>query len=61
MLHWALCLHVSLVDLLILLGQYFFFFLLVSFGEFQQHSYVYMWGHYGSKVMGVHLGSFSEM
>jgi hypothetical protein len=31
----------------------FFFFLLVSFGEFQKESYVGMWGHYGSRIVGV--------
>jgi len=28
-----------------------FFFLLVSFGEFQQKNYVNMWGHYGSRII----------
>jgi hypothetical protein len=37
-----------------------FFFLLVSFGEFQQENYVGMWGHYGSRIMGVFLRPFSE-
>jgi hypothetical protein len=38
-----------------------FFFLLVSFGEFQQDNYVGMWGHYGSMVMGIYLGPFSGL
>jgi hypothetical protein len=29
-------------------------FLLISFGKFQQENYVGMWGHYGSRVMGVY-------
>jgi len=29
------------------------FFLLVSFGRFQRESYASVWGHYGSKIMGV--------
>jgi hypothetical protein len=37
-----------------------FFFLLVSFGEFWQENYVGMWGHYGSIIMGVYSGPFSE-
>jgi hypothetical protein len=37
-----------------------FFFLLVFFGKFWQESYVGMWGHYGSKIMGVFLGPLSE-
>jgi hypothetical protein len=53
---WAFCLHVSLIDLLFSLKQYFFYFLHVFFGRFQQNSYVDMWGHYGSNVMGVYLG-----
>ncbi len=32
-----------------------FFFLLISFGEFWQEIYVNMWGHYGSRIMGVFL------
>jgi len=36
-------------------------FSFVFFGKFQQQIYVCMWGHYGSKVMGVHSGPFSEM
>ncbi len=31
----------------------FFFFFLVSFSGFQQESYVGMWGHYGSMIVGV--------
>ncbi len=33
-----------------------FFFFLVSFGEFQQKRYAGMWGHYGSRIVGVFLG-----
>ncbi len=52
-LHWAnVCFHVTFVDLFISLGQYLLLF--VSFGEFQHESYVNMWGHYESKVMGVY-------
>jgi hypothetical protein len=39
----------------------FFFFLPISFNEFQQESYVGMWGHYGSKTMGVFSGPLSEV
>ncbi len=37
-----------------------FFFLLVFFGRFQHESYVGIWGHYGSKIMGVFSGPISE-
>ncbi len=37
-----------------------FFFLLVSFGRFRQENYVGMWGHYGSRIVGVFLGPFNE-
>jgi hypothetical protein len=37
------------------MGNIFFFFLLVFLGEFQQESYVGMWGHYGSGIVGVFL------
>ncbi len=35
-----------------------FFFFLVFFNKFQQESYVNMWGHYGSKIMGVFFRAF---
>jgi hypothetical protein len=38
-----------------------FFFLFVSFGEFQQEYYANMWGHYGSKIVQVFLGPLSEV
>jgi hypothetical protein len=37
-----------------------FFFLFVFFDEFQQKSYVGMWGHFGSRVMGIYLGPISK-
>jgi hypothetical protein len=37
-----------------------FFFILVSFDEFQKESYAGMWGHYGFKIVGVFLGPLSE-
>jgi hypothetical protein len=37
-----------------------FFFLLVFFGRFQQESYANMWGHYGSRVMGVYSGPLNR-
>jgi hypothetical protein len=58
MLHWGFCLHGSLVDLLISFKHYLFFFL-DSFGKFQHESYVGMWGHYGSRVMGIYSRPFS--
>jgi hypothetical protein len=30
-----------------------FFFLFVSFGEFRQENYTSLWGHYGSRIVGV--------
>jgi hypothetical protein len=36
------------------------FFLFVFFGGFWQKSYVGMWGHYGSRVMGVYSRPFSK-
>jgi hypothetical protein len=39
----------------------FFFFLPISFNEFQQENYTGMWGHYGSKTMGVFSGPLSEV
>jgi hypothetical protein len=38
-----------------------FLFLLISFGRFRQESYVGMWGHYGSKIVGIFLGPLSEV
>ncbi len=38
----------------------FSFFILISFGEFRQENYASLWGHYGSRVMGVYSGPFSE-
>jgi len=35
------------------------FFFLDSFGKFQHESYVGMWGHYGSRVMGIYSRPFS--
>jgi hypothetical protein len=32
----------------------FFSFIFISFGRFQQENYANMWGHYGSRVMGVY-------
>jgi hypothetical protein len=37
-----------------------YFFLLVSFGRFRRKSYVNMWGHYGSKIMGVFSRPFNK-
>jgi len=37
-----------------------FFFLPIFFGEFWQKHYASMWGHYGSRVMGVYLRPLSE-
>jgi hypothetical protein len=38
-----------------------FFFLHISFDRFQHDSYVSMWGHYGSRIMGVFSRPFSEV
>jgi hypothetical protein len=38
-----------------------FFFLLVYFGGFHHDSYVGMWGHYGSKIVGVFTRPHSKM
>ncbi len=35
-------------------------FLFVSFGKFQQKHFAGMWGHYGSRVMGVYLGPLNK-
>jgi hypothetical protein len=37
------------------------FFLPIFFGEFWQESYACMWGHYGSRIMGVFLGPFGKV
>jgi hypothetical protein len=37
-----------------------FFFLHVSFSEFQQENYAGMWGHYESKIVGVFSRPFNE-
>jgi hypothetical protein len=37
-----------------------FFILSVSFNGFQQESYINMWGHYGSKILGVFLRPLNE-
>ncbi len=36
------------------------FFLHVSFGRFRQESYANMWGHYGSRIVGVFSRTFND-
>jgi len=38
-----------------------FFFLLLCFGKFWQESYVSIWRHYGSRIVGVFLKPFNKM
>jgi hypothetical protein len=52
---------VSLINLLISLGHTYFFFLPIFFGEFQQENYANIWGHYGSKVMGIYSRPLNEI
>ncbi len=59
MLLWAFCPYVSFVNFFISLKQYLFF--LITFGGFQQESYVDMWEHYGSRVMGVYSRPLSKV
>jgi hypothetical protein len=33
---------------------------MVGFGKFQQENYACMWGHYGSRIVGVFLGPLSK-
>jgi hypothetical protein len=42
-------------------GIYIFPFFPIFFGEFQQKSYVGMWRHYGSKIVGVFLSPLNEV
>jgi hypothetical protein len=42
------------------MGNTSFFFLLVFFGGFRWETYVSMWGHYGSKIMGIFSRPFSK-
>jgi hypothetical protein len=42
-------------------GNTFFFFLPIYFVGFWQESYACMWGHYGSKIMGVFSRPFSKV
>jgi len=37
------------------------FFFPISFGEFWRKSYANMWGHYGSKIVGIFLSLLSEV
>jgi len=60
-LFWASFLHMSFVDLLILFRQFFFLLPSYFFYEFWQENYVGMWGHYGSKFMGVYSRPLSEV
>jgi len=38
----------------------FFFFLLICFGRFRHENYAHMWGHYGSKIVGVFSRPFNQ-
>jgi hypothetical protein len=38
-----------------------FFFILVSFGGFQNENYENMWGHHRSRIVGVFLAPFNEV
>ncbi len=51
----------SLLTLLSHMDNTYFFFLLIIFGEFWHESYVSMWGHYGSRIVGVFLGPLNEV
>jgi hypothetical protein len=39
----------------------FIFFILVSFGGFQNENYENMWGHYGSRIVGVFSRPFNKV
>jgi len=42
-------------------GQYLLFLLSCLFGEFRLESYVGMWGHYGSRIVGIFLTPLNEV
>jgi hypothetical protein len=51
----------SLLTFLYHMNNTSFFLFLISFGGFRQESYASMWGHYGSKIMGVFLRPLSKV
>jgi hypothetical protein len=53
-LHWAFCLHVSLVDLLISHKDFFFFHFNFFWRVSTRKLCMYVGAHYGSKVMRVY-------
>jgi hypothetical protein len=56
---WHFVLMCNLSTFLSHMHNISFFFFPISFGKFQQESYACMWGHYGSRIVGVSSFSFT--